>query len=379
MKKSSAGRAQAVNHVAVIGKLLQRMDTALRRKLIQRCLTQRERLALETHIRALRAGQQTHAAARAGAHSSVVTTQTRALRNASFSSRDDEASWECRVERGCGGIYKSANANKVYGYYAKAGLKNLIFCTRIHRELTDAVRDHILLTKILEHIRSDNEGRDFPTKVQLAVAFVLDEEGLKKREFFRSVAVGISAHHWIGRVLWVHRLQLDRALDAWMRHCTARGPPLFIGNKALAAYTPKRSQEQWLRVKDAFLQLQIEDGRGSRSQIEERLRKMETAYRSVFQRKVMHFQQLRYRQQKTRTSHVKARNSQDEPETLLRSFDRVIQAWRRAMNSESRKRKCAEKQRWQLTKKMRWDGKESIADFQRRVQAERNCEQQSHA
>jgi len=67
---------------------------------------------------------------------------------------------------------------KVYGYYAKTGHKNLIFCTRIQRELEGAVCDHILLGKILEHIRSENADKDLPQKVRRAVTLVLNTEGL---------------------------------------------------------------------------------------------------------------------------------------------------------------------------------------------------------
>lgn len=357
-----------MNHAALVSRLLQRMGSALRRKLIQTYMLQHERIALETYMRSLKATQPT-LIAKAGGSSRVVKTPMPALCSAS-SSAELADKWELRMERGCGGIYKSAVGNKVYGYYAKAGLKNFIFCTRIQRELAGAVRDHIVLTKILENVRSNSIRDDLPAKVRHAVALVLAEEGLAEKDLLRSVTVGISAHHWIGRVLWVHRLQLEKALDVWTRHSIARGPPLFLGNKVTAEYTPKKSHEQWLRIRETFIQLQTEDGRASRSHVVGLLAKMETAYRPMFQRKTMHFQKLRHQQKTNQTRRLQPKMITDDPEILLHRFRRAIQGWRCAANAERSKRKRAESKKWQVSKKQRWDGKESIAEFQRRLEGE---------
>jgi len=218
------------NHAVIVTTLLQRMSPALRREAIQQCMNQGQRLAVETYMRSCRDGQQSDNAANSLSCSKVFKRPLEALGNAS-SSFSQDAYWESRKVRGSGGIYKSAMGEKVYGYYAKTGHKNLIFCTRIQRELEGAVCDHILLGKILEHIRSENADKDLPQKVRRAVTLVLNTEGLAEQDFFRSVTVGISAHHWIGSVLWMHCLELDRALDAWSRHSDAGGCPLFCGNQ----------------------------------------------------------------------------------------------------------------------------------------------------
>mmetsp|Transcript_81293 Transcript_81293/g.161364 ORF Transcript_81293/g.161364 Transcript_81293/m.161364 type:complete len:368 (-) Transcript_81293:87-1190(-) len=354
------------------------MSSALRRRVIQHCMTQYQRLAVETHVRSCGNGQQSDNAAKSYSCTRVVKRPLEALGNAS-SSFSQDAYWESRRVRGSGGIYKSGIGDKVYGYYAKAGHKNLIFCTRIQRELQDAVRDHILLAKILEHIRSENEDQDLPQKVKCAITLVLDGEGLAEQAFFRSVTVGISAHHWIGRVLWVHCLQLDRALDAWSRHNNARGCPLFHGNLATAEYTPRRAQEQWSCVREVFVQLQTERGRLLRSQVEAQLNRMEMAYRKTFVRKAAHFQKLQYQQTRTRARTATAKVARDKSEVLLRRFERAILNWSRAVNHDGRRRKRAEAEKLKLDKKLRWDGKESIADFQRKVREETGSNQFSNA
>jgi len=354
------------------------MSTALRREVIRQRMNQEQRLAIERYMRLSRNDQWSENALKSHSRSRVVKRPLVALCNAP-SCLSQDASWEWHKVRGSGGIYKSAIGEKVYGYYAKAGHKNLIFCSRIQRELENAVRDHILLAKILEHIRSENEDENLPQKVKHAVTLVLDGEGLAERDFFRSVTVGISANHWVGRVLWVHCAQLDRALDAWSRHNIARGCPLFRGNQAFAEYTRRRAEEQWSRIKEVFIQLQAEGGRLLRSQVEAQLKHMETAYRKTFERKAAHFQKLQYQQKRTLIRNATAKVSRDRSEVLLRRFERVIRSWNRADSKECWQRKRAEAKKLKFNKKLRWDGKESLEDFQRKVKAETGSNQYSDA
>merc|ERR1711974_234079 len=115
----------------------------------------------------------------------------------------DSSGAHVREVRGRSGICKSCARGQMYGYYAKVGVENLIFWGQIHRELADAVRDHILLSKMLEQIRCSNDGRDFTSRVRSAVALVLAEECLDASSFLRTVTVRFSAQHWIGRGLSV--------------------------------------------------------------------------------------------------------------------------------------------------------------------------------
>jgi len=267
---------------------------------------------------------------------------------------------------------------KVCGHHATTGHKNLMFCNRIQRELEGAVCDQILLGKILEHIRSENADKDLPQKVRRAVTLVLKTESLAEQYFFRSITVGISAHHWIARVLWAQCLELDRALDAWSLHDNARGGPLFCGNQVTGEYTPRPSQEQWSRVREVFIRLQAEGGRLLRSQVEARLKHMETDYRKTYERKATHFQKLQYQQMRTRAKNTTAKVNSDKSEVLLRRLERAIRNWSRAVNDKGRRKKRAEEKNLKFKKKLRWDGKESTADFQRKLQAEMGSNQFSN-
>merc|ERR1712217_197215 len=101
------------------------------------------------------------------------------------------------------GIYKSACEGKIYGYYAKAVMHNFMFVTRTHKHLAGAIGDHILLMEILEHIRHKARADQFPMKVREAADHVLREACLQPVEFFRHFTIACTAHHWIGRGLFV--------------------------------------------------------------------------------------------------------------------------------------------------------------------------------
>jgi len=366
-QKGPRGRA---NHVALICSLLQRMGGPLRHKVIEGLMQQDERLALEAYMHSQKNGRKVDDA-KPSCHDFGKVKRRPDSSGGDTSSGDSEPNEH--AEKGCGGIYKSANGDRVYGYFAKAGLRNLVFFTRIQQDLVDAVHDHIILTKTLERIRCENADKAFPLAVQIAVASVMAEEGLQEQRFLRGFSVSFSAHHWIGRGLSVHRNRLDRALEAWQRFEIARGVPLFKGSTVFTTYTPMKAQEQWQRVREAFIQLQTEDGRLPRSQVEEYLAAAEASYRPMFERKVAAFLRRQWRQA-THGGGREKRGDADADSSVLRRVEAVLRAWRRDVAREQRQRKRAEyrKQmdREKLGKKRLWDGKESLADFQRRVNAE---------
>merc|ERR1712176_805515 len=92
-------------------------------------------------------------------------------------------------DRARSGICKSTANGHMYGYYAKVGVQNLVFWGQIHRELADAVRDHILLSKMLEQIRCSRDREGFSSSVRSAVVAVLAEEGVEEASFLRTVTV----------------------------------------------------------------------------------------------------------------------------------------------------------------------------------------------
>eukprot|EP00931_Biecheleriopsis_adriatica_P123683 TRINITY_DN98750_c0_g1_i1.p1 TRINITY_DN98750_c0_g1~~TRINITY_DN98750_c0_g1_i1.p1 ORF type:complete len:349 (-),score=69.71 TRINITY_DN98750_c0_g1_i1:95-1141(-) len=338
------------------------MSVPLRHEAIRTCMTQDQRLVLERYMR-LQKQEEPQSVDVASVQRHKAKPQLQALEDIFVLPSQEASAGQSEKQRGRGGICKSAIGSKIYGYYVKAGISNLIFCTRIQRELSDALRDHIILNKILDHARSDN-NKSFPARVRCAVMLVLGEEGLTDQAFFRSVTVVISAHHWIGRPLWVHCLQLQRALEAWSQHDHARGRALFLGNSVDASYTPLRARQQWLRIRKVFLQLQ---GEARRPQVEARLQKMETAYCSAHERKSAHFCKLQQQQKTVRAGPTRAKSKSSE--ALLHRVQRALSAWRRASRAERKQQERATVEERKMAKKRRWDGKESMEDFERRTRA----------
>jgi len=263
----------------------------------------------------------------------------------------------------------------MYGYYAKVSVNNLIFWGQIHRELADAVRDHILLSKILEHIRCSDDGGNFPSRVSSAVTSVLAAEGLcESSNFLRTVTVRFSAQHWIGCGLSIHYSGLEKALNAWQRLHVARGVPLFVGGHTARAYTPERAEQQWRHLRDVFIDLQTENGRRDgqrmrRSDVESRLASLEASYRSTFVKKVADCGRRR-----ARRAFALNAEKMDPHIALLRRFHRVLRMWERKTASAEQQQKRVEAQRRkkqaELNQKRRWDGKESLENFKRRVLAQ---------
>lgn len=269
------------------------------------------------------------------------------------------------------GIYRSASRGKVYGYYAQAGLHNLMFCTRIQRDLASTVKDHIILMRMLEQIRS-GPGTDFPSRVQSAVASVLQEEGLAECEFLRAVRVSFSAQHWIGRNLFVHRDRLDSALVAWSRFNGVKGQQLFRGSQLSTVYTPERAKEQWKRVREVFVELQLEFGRMNQLQVEERLAVQEARCQVGVERAAARWRRQQWEQKQQQPGRVKdSANKPTAQAALLRRMEQLIWSWDLAVAKRRRQRMRADMQKrklwWQNWKKRRWDGKEPLIEFERRV------------
>merc|ERR1712113_1348878 len=140
----------------------------------------------------------------------------------------------------------------------------------------------------------------------------------------------------------------------------------------MGAYTPERAEQQWLRLREAFLQLQTEAGRRygqriRRSDVEARLVSMETSYRSTFVKKVA---QCRRRQERLHVSANKTKE-RDPQLALLRRLQRLLRAGDRKNSSDERQQRRVathrRKEESNRSKKRRWDGKESFDDFKRRM------------
>jgi len=356
----TTGHKPRSNFAALVYSCLQKMGSAVRRKAIQNCMQQAHRLALEKFMVSSKApGQDDVSLKRKGSQQRLAGSAPALC--------DVEPKAEAANTRGHSGICRSRAACRLYGYYAKSGIDNLCFWGQIHRELADAVRDHIVLSKILEQIRFADTEKAFSSRVQEAVKIVLSEEGLGPG-FLRTVTVRFSAQHWLGRGLSIHFSSLDRALDAHHRLQEARSVPLFKGGANSSAYTPEEAQAQWQCLRRTYVQLQAQAGRRNgqrirRCDVEARLASLESAYHSTFVRKAARFRQL---QEKMRNAKAK-----DPEEALLLRLQRLLKAWDRADLAEKRRLRLERDRHERLTKKRRReDGKGSLHELlQRRVQA----------
>lgn len=273
-------------------------------------------------------------------------------------------------KRNYGCICKSAVGAKVYGYYAKAGLRTLTFCTRIQRRLADAVQDRAVLSRIIERMQREGPDKDLASAAWLAVRAVLADEGVEEHEFLRSVTVTFYAHHWLGRGLIVHRPSLDKALEAWDTLKAARGVPLFKGARATAAYTFERDCAQWKRLRRAFVELQVKGG-ARRADVESRLAAAEASRGPARLRRAALYQQ-QLQPPPERSGRKMGRAAVDDA-ALLQRLERVVEVWvRTAAKQAERSRRAAAKEQMRcraFDRKRRWDGKEAYADFLRRVRA----------
>eukprot|EP00930_Biecheleria_cincta_P039137 TRINITY_DN26924_c0_g1_i1.p1 TRINITY_DN26924_c0_g1~~TRINITY_DN26924_c0_g1_i1.p1 ORF type:complete len:349 (+),score=61.47 TRINITY_DN26924_c0_g1_i1:345-1391(+) len=282
VKRKDRALTRTINHAANVCKLLRKLSSQVRREIICNRLTQKQRLALETHMVAEKNNRP---------EKSVTAESILVMRDSKVGGH-----------RSCGqeasrGICKRSSRDKVLGYYAQAGINNFTFYTRTQCDLASTLTDHIILLRILAHIWSSHASHDFPSKVRTAVACVLQEEGLAQREFLRAFRVSFSAIHWVGRHLLVNRNTLDAALDAWYRFDSLRGPRLFWGAQVSEEYTPERAREHWAQAREIYIQLQVEAGRQSRAQVEQSLASQEAQRQTMEEQAASRWRQDEWKRQ----------------------------------------------------------------------------------
>eukprot|EP00930_Biecheleria_cincta_P021207 TRINITY_DN15779_c0_g1_i1.p1 TRINITY_DN15779_c0_g1~~TRINITY_DN15779_c0_g1_i1.p1 ORF type:complete len:347 (-),score=75.34 TRINITY_DN15779_c0_g1_i1:114-1154(-) len=341
--------------------LLQRTDAVNRRKLIVERLTQRQRLDLEACMASQKGDRRANSKSNPVACLSAIEDYTSESSNSSHQS----------AGRARHGIHKSACGGKIYGYYAKAGICNLTFCTRIQRDLADAVRDHIVLMRVLEQIRFASTEKDFPSRVQDSVATVMQEEGLEVATFFRSFTVIFSAQHWIGRSLSVHCNNLASAILAWQKFQSVKGVQLFKGSHITKYYTPEKAKKQWMQAKSTFIDLQTLSGNAQRSQLEDGLAKLEANRQFAIERAAARWRVQQLKQEKKVAMCTRGNKNVNQQGKLQQRFEKVMWTWDLAIAKEQRQHRRAAKRecalRWQSIKKRRWDGKEAFSEFERRA------------
>lgn len=260
------------------------------------------------------------------------------------------------------GIFKSACAGHVYGYYAKAGFRNLFFVTRIHRNFAEAVQDHIILSRMLEEIRRDCLQKDFPAAVKTVVEAVLGEEGISQHRFLRYYSVNFPATPWVGRPLFVQSHELHGALEVWKLFRDAKDLKVFSAGQQNACDIEKKADERWKKMREIFVALQAAQGKLHQSQLGRAFQEFEVRRRRVVQRMIALWRRQHAQQQ--RKAKVAARNKE---EMLLRRFEQLRRQWERSELKEAERKKKKEAQE---IRKRRWDGKESLKEFERRVRCQ---------
>eukprot|EP00928_Gymnodinium_smaydae_P024507 TRINITY_DN19811_c0_g1_i1.p1 TRINITY_DN19811_c0_g1~~TRINITY_DN19811_c0_g1_i1.p1 ORF type:complete len:345 (-),score=37.81 TRINITY_DN19811_c0_g1_i1:166-1200(-) len=336
------------------------MSGSARHHAIKNSMSQTQRLALEAHMVSSKEKQHYDPSQRAESANMEALCNT----DSSHAIPNDSL--------GRSGICRSCACGKTYGYYAKVSINNLVFWGRIHRDLTDAVRDHILMIQVVQRIRCLRQQLDFQKSVSRAFQDILSNEALNEHPFLRTVSVRFSAEHWIGRGLAIHFSTLEAALAAWHRLQLAQGEVLFASGHVTPAYTPEKADEQWRRIRKAYVDLQTDARRRAgqrlrRIDVEARLATLEATYRAKYLQKV-----ARFRRQRELRHPLRGRAYEISSDGVLqRRLQRVLRIWEhRLLLATKRSLSIREKRRREqvaLERKRRWDGKESMDEFKRRI------------
>merc|ERR1711920_98155 len=126
--------------------------------------------------------------------------------------------------------------------------------------------------------------------------------------------------------------------------------------------TPQRAMEQWVRLKEAFLSFQAVRGPGHRAKVATRIARMEVQHRPLLAQKMNRWAQ---RQQKGGSQH-RRKNAAKVQEAILYRFWTVLGSWRRDAIAEERQKVRAQVAAAKVNKRQRWDGKESLDDYNKR-------------
>lgn len=339
-----------VNYAGLICKILQKLHPALRRKVINNRLKERQRLAIEAYLVSQKKAQQGISEAR---QKEPEAAKMPMLCDKSSADRKD-----CEQKK-IGGIFKSACAGTVYGYYAKVGFRNLFFVTRMQRKFADAVQDHIVLSRMLEQIRSLCVQKSFPEAVKTAVETVLGEEGVSQHKFLRYCSVNFPATQWIGRPLFVQSHHLQGALEVWKLFHDAKVLQFSMADQQVTADIARKAEECWRQMREIFVALQIAQGKLHRSQVGNLLHEFEARQCLVLRRMIAQWRKRHEQRQRKAQAAFK-----DNEKALLHRFEQLRYKWEHATAKEEQRRT---NQKLQESRKRRWDGKESLAEFERRV------------
>lgn len=310
-----------------LAQLLQRMSSSCRRDIIMQRLSSSLRAGLEKHM------QDEKAKTCSSASSSEL----------------------CPVEMRCGtGIYRASRAG---GYYAKVFVASMGLQGCTHKQLADAVSDHVALMKVVENLRHsyfelDKDHRAVPSNLQATLP-----PGL-----VTSVQVFFYNRHFIGhRHLQLNFKTLTEGLEAWEAMQKAKGPTLFTGNGVTDAYSPDSARQQWQSVKEAYLHY-ASGRRSSRAEIEQQLALWEKDQMPIRVQREFRIWQ-RQTQKKMRAQPSVENESGDQ--SLKRSLDRLLRQQAKLVEAPE----FAEEQRTMLKRKQNEPLREIVKSQKVQVQS----------
>lgn len=327
-----------------ICQILQKMHPTVRRETISTRLNEKQRLALEAYMVSQKKAQQKASGEAAKTPALCDTTPANVMHRS--------------VQKKIGGIFKSACAGTVYGYYAKAGFHNLTIVTRTQRNPSDAAKDHNILSQMFEQVKGNSQEKDFPATVETAVKTVLEKAGVSEHEFLRHCTVTFAAHQWVGRQLFVHCDQLQSALKVWKLLHDAAGAGLFAPGQQCTTNIAQKAEERWQQMRDAFAALQTTYGKLHQSQLGNLLGELEARRRHTLNKITARW--MRQRERAQRKAKAKTASERDLQAALFRRFEHLCCKFERAVEKEERFMRKEKAKRC-------WDGKESLTDFERRV------------
>eukprot|EP00746_Dinoflagellata_sp_MGD_P162244 gnl/MRDRNA2_/MRDRNA2_89707_c0_seq1.p1 gnl/MRDRNA2_/MRDRNA2_89707_c0~~gnl/MRDRNA2_/MRDRNA2_89707_c0_seq1.p1 ORF type:complete len:393 (-),score=78.45 gnl/MRDRNA2_/MRDRNA2_89707_c0_seq1:54-1232(-) len=357
-KPQKAAREPNVQYTSLICRILQKMRPELRRRIISTQLKEKQRLALEAYMISKK-----NAPKCSCRKDGISTVECRCTATGAKLPAIRDIAPVCVKNRGghkkARGIFKSACGGKTYSYYAKAGFRNVFFVTRMQHDFSKVVQDHVILTRMIERIRSECVKKDFPAAVSTAVAVVLSKAGLSPQEFLRYYSVHFPATTWIGRPLFVQSHKLEDAMEVWKLFQGTKNLQVCTAGHESAAEIEKNAEERWKKMRDMFAALHAAKGKLHRSQLGGAIQEFEVRRRCVVQRIAALWRRQKQKQQR------KAKAAfQNTEAALMARFAQLRCRWERAMAMEEQRKR---KEEAQESRKRRWDGKESLVEFERRV------------
>jgi len=227
----------------------------------------------------------------------------------------------------------------------------------VHKDLADAVNDHVSLMKVAAHLRH--------TYFEISTLQRMQPEELEAElplGLVASVQVFFYNRHFIGhRHLQLNFKTLTEGLEAWEAMQKAKGPTLFTGNGVTDAYSPDSARQQWQSVKEAYLHY-ASGRRSSRAEIEQQLALWEKDQMPIRVQREFRIWQ-RQTQKKMRAQPSVENESGDQ--SLKRSLDRLLRQQAKLVEAPE----FAEEQRTMLKRKQNEPLREIVKSQKVQVQS----------